>query len=149
MKKVKKSFLKTGNLIITSVLALLGFTSCDAVMEYGTPHAKFIVNGKVVSSETQKPVGNILVTMRPDYSQGEQQVYTDKSGNYLIECTEFPIDQVFDIVFKDIDGAENEDLENLETTVEFKDPEFTGKKKNWYEGETRKTLDVQLNPKAK
>jgi putative lipoprotein (rSAM/lipoprotein system) len=142
MKTVQTKLLKTYNAIITCLIALLGFsTSCEPVMEYGTPSAKFIVKGKVSSSETSLPIKRIQVVMQGD------TVFTDDNGNYRISDDEgFPTDQTYNIQFKDIDNLTNGEFNDLDTIAEFKNPKFTNGD-GWYEGETTKTLDVKLTPK--
>lgn len=147
MKKVKIRFLKTSNAIIAGLIALLGFAaSCekenDTKVEYGTPSAKFIVNGKVISSESNLAVENIRVVMKGDTTR------TDSDGKYqVMDEYGFPGSQAYDIQFQDTDGAENGDFQDLDTIVEFIDPQYTNGSGNWYSGEASEELNVELNPK--
>lgn len=144
MKKVKNKFYKTSNAIIFGLLALLGFaSSCDkgSKAEYGTPSAKFIVNGNVDAKESNTPIKNIRVIMNRDTS------FTDGEGHYQVESGEFPNNQTFQINFQDIDGAINGEYQNLDTIVEFVNPQFVNGDGNWYEGETSKDLNVKLDKK--
>ena len=147
MKRVKNKFYKTSNAIIFGLLALLGFaSSCskepNSKVEYGTPSAKFIVNGKVNSKETNIPIKNIRVVMDRDTS------FTDNEGNYqVVENNGFPDNQTFHIHFQDIDSTINGDYENLDTTVEFVNPQFVNGDGHWYEGETSKEFNVKLDKK--
>lgn len=140
---MKIKLLKTYNVLITGLLAILGYsTACDSKDEYGTPSAKFIVNGKVKSSETDLPIKNIRVTMQGDTT------YTDFNGAYqVIDKWGFPTDQTYNIQFSDIDGEANGEFSNLDTIVEFKNPKFTDGDRDWYSGETSKEFDVKLTPK--
>ena len=143
MKKVEIKFLKSYNAIIAAILVILGFaSSCDSKDEYGTPSAKFIVNGKVESSENNAALENIQVIMQSD------TVRTDENGNYQItDKWGFPVDQTYTIQFRDIDDIENGEFENLDTIVEFKDSQFTDGDGDWYEGETEKEFNIKLTPK--
>ena len=107
---------------------------------YGTPTAKFIVNGKVTSSSNQE-IENIKIKMQWDSTK------TNKEGNYQIETYDYPGDHAFDIQFIDIDGVENGEYQSLDTIVKFKDPHFTGGDGDWDEGETSKEFNIQLKPK--
>lgn len=140
---MKIKILKTYNVLIAGLLAILGFTTaCDSEDEYGTPSAKFIVNGKVKSSETDQPIENIRVTMQGDTS------YTDVNGAYqVVDKWGFPKDQTYNIEFNDIGGEGNGEFSDLDTIVEFKDPKFTDGDEGWYSGETSKVFDVKLTPK--
>ncbi len=65
---MSSKYLHFVNALISGCLTLLGF-SCDLVnprVEYGTPNAKFIVNGTVTSVETEEAVKNIRVIMKND-----------------------------------------------------------------------------------
>jgi len=147
MKKAKINILKSHNVLIATVLSLLGFSaSCGLVdtpvMEYGTPSAKFIVNGKVVASETNEALNNIRVTMQGDTT------YTDNNGNYQVtDKWGFPMNQSYNIQFQDIDGSLNGQFNRLDTMVEFKDPKFVNGDGHWYRGETSKEFDIKLKPK--
>lgn len=143
MKKARNILYKTSNTIILGLLALLGFTtSCEKKVEYGTPSAKFIVNGKVISSDSNEAIENVRVIMQGDTTK------TDNEGKYqVVNKYGFPGDQTYDIQFQDIDGATNGDYQNLDTIVEFKNPQFINGDGNWYSGETSKELDIELNKK--
>jgi putative lipoprotein (rSAM/lipoprotein system) len=142
------------NALISGCLTLLGF-SCDLVnprMEYGTPNAKFIINGTVTSEETEDPVKNIRVVIKRDTTHSNNWVpdttFTDKDGKYkYTDEGAFPVDQTYSIQFQDIDNLTNGYFENMDTTVEFKNPEFSHGNGHWYEGETNKEFDIQLTPK--
>jgi putative lipoprotein (rSAM/lipoprotein system) len=137
IETMKIKLLKTYNVIIAALLAILGFSSCTAPDEYGTPEAKFIVKGKVSSKETQQPVENIRVTMNWDAN------FTNGEGNYHVANLVPPTYRTFLVQFHDTLGA----YMDLDTLIEFKDPKFTGGDKKWYEGETSKTVDIQLTAK--
>lgn len=145
MKKVKIKFFKTSNAIIAGLISLLGFAlSCekDPKVEYGTPSAKFMVNGKVISSDSNEAIENIRVVMQGDTTK------TDKEGKYqVVDKHGFPRDQTYDIKFTDIDGATNGDYQNLDTTIEFKNPQFIKGDGNWYSGETSKEFNIELSKK--
>lgn len=140
---MKIKFLKTYNVLIAGLLAILGFTTaCDSKDEYGTPSAKFIVNGKVKVSETDLPIENVRVTMQGDTT------YTNADGVYqVVDKWGFPTDQTYNLEFQDIDGEENGEFNELDTIVEFKDPKFLDGDGDWYSGETSKEFDVKLTPK--
>ena len=143
MSIIKNRYLRFYNAIIVALLACLGFScSNDPVDEYGTPSAKFIVNGNVSSEESNEPVRNIRVVMQNDTA------YTDQEGNYQVaDNWGFPADQTYIIKFTDIDNELNGAYQSIDTVVEFNDPEFTGGDGNWYSGETTKILDIKLTPK--
>ena len=142
IQKAKNQFLRIQNALIAGILFLAGAViSCNKyVDEYGMPYAEYIVKGKVKSQETSRVIENIKVSMDGD------TVKTDSEGSYKL-VGEYAENNFFDIKFEDIDGAANGEYQNLDTVVQFENPEFTGGDGNWYEGETTTEFDVELNPK--
>ena len=126
-------------------MAMLGFAaSCDSIgpqAMYGTPTAKYIVNGKVTSSSSGQEIENIKIKLRRDSTK------TDSQGNYQIETGEFPDGETFNIEFIDADSTDNGEYQSLDTIVEFKDPHFIGGDGDWYAGETSKEFNIKLHPK--
>ena len=151
MKIIKHKFLSGYNVIITALMALLGFsTACEPLggTEYGVPHARFIVKGKIVSSDGNMPVPDIKIRMQHDtITRFCDSVYSDSNGNYLVDLDDFPESQTYKIKFIDTDGSANGEFQTLDTVVEFREPVFTGGKGSWDQGETQKTLNVALKPK--
>ena len=145
MKKLEIKFLKTSNVIIAALLSLLGFGSCEknmvVVAEYGTPSATFIVQGRVESSGSNESIENIRVIM-----QGDTAV-TDSDGKYQVMAGGFPGDKTYYIQFQDVDGELNGDYKDLESSIEFVDPEFINGDDHWYSGEATQALNVKLDPK--
>ena len=149
MKNLKIEFLKKHNRLISFLISILGFSgvcvldSCayGTPVEYGTPNASFIVKGTVKSENDSSLIPQIRVVM------GYDSTLTDASGNYQVENSDFPQDQSYLLKFKDIDGSVNGEYQTLETTVEFKDPQFTGGSDSWYSGRTEKVVNVNLKPK--
>ncbi|MDR2802012.1 MAG: radical SAM-associated putative lipoprotein [Prevotellaceae bacterium] len=151
-----KKILTICNAIIAALLSLLGCTiNHDNPVEYGTPSADFIINGKV-SSNTGQPVPRIAVVMR-EYvgtdNDGRPLFYkvdstgTNDNGDYQVKSEgTFPEDKTYRLAFSDIDGVTNGAFKDTTVTVEFIDPVFTGRDKHWYAGETGKEVNIQLRP---
>jgi putative lipoprotein (rSAM/lipoprotein system) len=152
MKIIRNRFLTSYNVILTALMAMLGFAnSCERFggTEYGVPHASFIVKGKIVSSEGNIPVPNIKVRMQIDsVSMQHDSAYSDSKGIYqVVDKFGFPISHSYSITFIDTDGTANGEFQTLDTIVEFKDPVYTGGDGNWDSGETQKEFNVVLKPK--
>lgn len=62
------------------------------------------IKGKVLDSETGKPVPGIKVSHR-EY-EGAQSILTKNDGTFLLQDSDFPQDTLH-IHFKDIDGTDN------------------------------------------
>jgi putative lipoprotein (rSAM/lipoprotein system) len=147
---MKRTLLKKYNTLLSFLLSILGFgaacslSGCEygpLVVEYGTPHATFKVNGTVRSEVTSDHLPGIRVVM------GTDTAFTDEQGSYQVRAIDFPKDQAFLVDFKDIDGETNGEYEPLDTIVEFIDPEFTGGSGAWDQGETEKEVNVKLKDK--
>ncbi len=146
MKRIEIKWLKMFNSLIYMALSMLGFSmsSCGGIGSmYGTPEADFIIRGKVTDKRTNQPIENVEVEVSGDWNKTS----TDANGKYKITVNDFPESQTFPVRFRDVDGNLNGLYMDLDTIVEFKDPEFTGGKGNWYEGKTTKEFNIQLDPK--
>ncbi len=53
----------------------------------------------------------------------------------------------FNIQYRDEDGAANGEYNDLDTIIEFKNPQFVNGDGSWYAGETSKEFDIKLTPK--
>ncbi len=138
-----KAFFKKHNRFISILLSLLGFSSSCIIgpMMYGMPEATFVVKGNVKSESGSGNIPGIRVILRNDTSA------TDASGNYRFEISDFPEDQRYSLLFRDIDSIVNREYSDLDTVAEFKDPVFTGKSGDWYAGKAEITVDVKLPDK--
>ena len=147
MKKLKIHLLKRHNKLIGMMLSLLGFgaactlPACEygpPAVEYGTPHATFIVKGEVKSETSSSAIPNIRVVMNYDTA------YTDASGKYQVETSDFPDDQAYLVEFRDVDGTDNGSYQPLDSIVEFVDPEFTDGTGSWDAGKTEKEVNIKM-----
>ena len=100
--KTKIKLLNACNLIIAGLCALLGLASCttSGPDEYGTPSAKFIVNGKVLSEKTQQSLKNIRVIMQ------ENSDYLPFTLRCNLNCLHCGSDCKKDATVKDMPSAD-------------------------------------------
>lgn len=146
MRKVKFNLLIKYNKLITMLLSIMGFsTACEVIggarVEYGTPHATFLVKGNISSASSNKPIPQIKVIM------GYDTTYTDNEGNYMAKMVDFPTDQSYIIELFDVDGTQHGEFADTNATIDFIDPEFSGGDGNWNSGQTEKELDIKMKPK--
>ena len=91
-------------------LAALGVTavgSCERftpVAEYGCPTMTFRVTGKIVDTDTGKPVKGIAVSCDDDWE--DPKVITSDDGEFVYESYGYPADRIV-MKFDDADGEEN------------------------------------------
>ena len=124
---------------------------------YGSPHASFIITGKVESAATNTMIPEIIVEMREVRNSQDEQPATSTlvatsfsssySGSYYLLNTTTPDDKTYQIKFIDIDGALNGEYETLDTTVVFTKPKFKGGDGSWDYGNIDQELNVKLKPK--
>ncbi|MFV0378999.1 MAG: radical SAM-associated putative lipoprotein [Mangrovibacterium sp.] len=163
MNELKTKLLTRWGRLLRILVSILGFGTavglgaCDnsegddpipGTFEYGTPTAKFIVNGQVKAEEGGQAIRNIRVVMATTVNYPQRDTtFTDDQGNYSADVSGFPTNQNFLLKFEDIDGATNGEFQTMETSVEFVKPKFTNGSGAWYKGETSQSVNVNLKAK--
>lgn len=137
MKRKTLSFI---NRCLAAVLAMLGFQACEKYMVclYGSPHADYVVKGKVTNTE-KEPIQNIQVVV--DKEHWKDTVYTDEKGEYQWAWDGFPRETNVKVVANDTTGRYASDS----TTVEFSFDR--SKADGWYEGVGTAEADFELKKK--
>ena len=135
------------------LLALLGFgaVACDndwgdVVAEYGCPHMNFSFKARVID-EAGKPIEGIEVqTRNGDFYMDN---FSDAEGNIDLNVSMWP-DTNIDLVFTDVDGAENGgEFETLNLNIADKVEQVAEGSGSWYEGGYKADLgDVTMTLKA-
>lgn len=138
--------------LIYFLLTLLGFgaVACDNGMhdqvEYGCPTMTFSLKARVVD-EAGKPIEGIEVqTKDNDFYSGN---FSDAEGNIDLNVSMWP-DTNIDLVFTDVDGAENGgEFETLNLNIADKVEQVTEGSGSWYQGDYAADLgDVTMTLKA-
>ena len=106
---VRKRFLRQASLLLGSTLGL----GCnDYVMEYGTPHASFDLDGTVVDDQTGEPIPDIEVAFDGNTTttgaEGAWSLSVESGFACGPDCT---------VSARDVDGDDNGSY--TETTTEF------------------------------
>ena len=149
------------NVLAGSMLALLGFESCDRITEqpdeYGAPYAEYQIRG-TVTDEDGTPVEGIkahLSELIPEYTDQEGQNYYTISTAQTVADGSFSLDHKFfygepelAVILQDEDGDANSG-EFLPDTVQLKDmkEEQVEKGKSWYKGKFRYSFTRLLKKK--
>ena len=150
MKKISTYNLKSVNWLLTGILALLGFSSCDQISTdmYGTPHSKFTIKGKV-TNESNAPIPQIQI--RSPYGENiphTDTLYTDSKGEFNYSFNGFLRGDNIPLLLTDIDGEQNGgSYASDSVSVSFKDAEMTGNDGEWYLGEATKEITIVLKEK--
>lgn len=155
MAPIRIKFLSSYNAVVALLLSILGFSSSckkdEVKYMYGVPTARFILEGKVESAENGKVIPEIVIVVRKVDPQNQGYLvetgYSSSYGNFSVGVSDSPGDQTYNLSFVDTDGALHGEFAQLDTTVVFKDPAFTGGEGDWYAGYVVKKIDVKLKPK--
>jgi putative lipoprotein (rSAM/lipoprotein system) len=158
MAPIKLKFLNSYNSLILFILSLLGFsTSCkkeEPLLMYGTPHATFSIVGEVKSATDGKVIPEIIVEVRKEYNEETGLVrvlvetgFSEDNGKYNVMIGDDPVDQTYQLIFTDTDGALNGEFESLDTTVVFKDPKFANGDGSWFRGVAEQEMNIELKPR--
>jgi putative lipoprotein (rSAM/lipoprotein system) len=142
VKRIRTILLSKYSILLSLILGLFGILQYSCT-KYGTPSAKFRVAGTIKSDSTGNNIQNISVI-------GDQYdtVFSDANGFYQIQTGGFPLDTVMiQIKFSDIDGTQNGSFQDIDTVVEFDNPQFNAGDGDWYAGETNKVFNIKLKPK--
>ena len=141
--------------LLGSVLALLGFGSCNkediidnGLAMYGQPTALYRVIGTVKDS-SKKPVQGIRVVIAPShYSQEDNDtLYTDAAGRFEKDQLKYSWpDELKNVTvrFEDVDGAENGSYRTKELKRSDIQVEQADKGKAWFGGWFTVTADAVL-----
>lgn len=157
MKKLYHSCIKCSNWALAGMLTLMGFNvSCDdenggdggGMVEYGTPHASYVIKGKVVDP-ANNPIPNIQIKCAAEHSYSEGQKFvvadstnTDDSGAFHATFGVFPTEKI-KVIATDIDGKLNGSFEkdSVEVTIHKEDYKNGS---HWNKGEATKEVTLTL-----
>ena len=164
---MKVRFNRWYNAVLTALLSMLGFScSLDEPEEYGTPveygapHADYILKG-TVTDEAGTPIQGIKTSLKEVYKDeghiyGMDSIQTNPSGNYQFTYqlgSDFygnPLgSEHIKLIVEDIDGEANGG-EFLSDTldIDYDKAVKTGEgDHHWYTGKFEITTDVKLKKK--
>ena len=160
--KMKVRFNRWYNAVLTALLSMLGF-SCSldepdeygsTPVEYGTPHADYILKG-TVTDEVGAPIKGIKTSLKEVYGHKTgycvDSIQTNESGNYQLKLgkeSNFFKENV-KLIVEDIDGEANGG-EFLSDTLDIdysKAVKVGEGDQRWYEGTFEVVTDIKLKKK--
>ena len=164
MKKINRKLIKGTNWALAGLMSFLGFSSCDIIglspAEYGTPHADFVISGKVTDMEGATLTGiNVAAAneehcyvSNSDFNQNHvipegyrRTISTNEKGEFVYSYSGWSADTVkLKMMF---DDKRNNTYESDSATVVFLKSELKGGK-GWNEGKVEKNINVRLKRKA-
>jgi putative lipoprotein (rSAM/lipoprotein system) len=136
---------KVYRILISALLALLGF-SCgnnggeygSPPVEYGVPSASYKAKGIVVSEADDSAIEGIRAELKRHYTIDTAD--TDDKGAFSLRGSEFPRQKLY-VVLTDVDGEKNGLFAGKEIEVDYTNETFTGGGR-WYEGEAEIDLGI-------
>ncbi len=142
---MKKIALKTYGKLLAFILSFFGLSSCDIIeprVEYGTPSADYVVNGKVTIESTDTPIEGIgIIIPNPNRQNRRDTFYTNSQGEYNAELKDmFPLgNEKMKVIAKDLDGEKNGEFQADSIEISFTQKDLIKKGSgNWYEGTYKK-----------
>lgn len=162
MKKMNRKIMSRTNWLWAALLSLMGF-SCDKIgfgqLEYGTPHADFIVSGKVTDSYGRGLEGIEVVVPRVVYHQRatsgfipnfpvittevHDTLYTKGNGLFTYKHTGIPTNDSINVILKFDDIFKNPQFVADSTKVTFFASDLKGGH-SWYKGSATKEVNIKL-----
>lgn len=148
--------------LCAAVLALLGFASCDYIIdgpvEYGCPNMDYKISGTVTDEAGAAIEGIRVVIPNVDYDYDRNcyvgdTLFTDRKG-YYVSPQHNDMSPAHDgMLFEDVDGEKNGKFLSLTLTPEQvrNAPNKQVKKGDghWYDGGFEYTVDVKLSSPKK
>ena len=168
MKKFNRKFIKGTNWALAGLMSFLGFSSCEneddfggGMVEYGTPHASYVVSGKVTDMEGKALTGIRVAIVSVDHCQPARPGFipdqpvitqelrdtllTNNGGAFTYPYSGFPTDTVkIKMKFDDV----NNTFESDSAIVSFPHSDLNGGER-WYEGEAKKSINIKLKKSNK
>ena len=150
---MKKNYVKVSAWIMSAALSLLGFTSCENIieprMEYGTPHAKFTIKGRVTNQQGDAIPGIlVIIERRGNPLSSRMDIYNQLSNSSGEFAKKFeyvwPEDQTFTLNLSDVDGEVNGLYKTKTESFVVLKSELKGGDKRWYAGEVEKNVVIKL-----
>ena len=161
---MKIRFYRWYNAVLTALLSMLGYGCSSSeeqmdmygtpVLEYGAPHADYIVKGHV-ADEAYTPIQGIKTSLKQTwqtdagpYVFGIDSIQTNESGIYQLKSNGIPAGQT-KLIIEDIDGDANgglflSDTLDIDYDKAVKTKEGDGR---WYGGVYEIIQDVKLKKK--
>jgi putative lipoprotein (rSAM/lipoprotein system) len=136
---------KIYRILLSALLALLGFTSGSCVAEYGMPNANYKAKGVVVSEEDNSPIQGIRAELKGYYTEIDT-AHTDGMGSFSLKVWGDP-SQKLDVELTDVDGEENGSFERMVIEADYTNKKFTGGSGKFYKGEAEIDLGtIKMKP---
>ena len=176
MKRLKSYLDKSWSGLLSSLLAVLGFSGCggsadspeDIPLMYGTPTASFSIKGKVQNSAGHALPGVRVVIPKvefyqvatesfiPDYpiitEERRDTLYTDEEGRFGRRFYDFPTDTVrYELQFYDVNplaGVPACEPDTLKVTFTRDELQRDKNDNEWNRGNVVKEITVTLKEKA-
>lgn len=153
MKTMRKQWLQCFNILLSGVLALLGFSACgieETPCEYGQPHASYEIKGKVINmkkepvSDIQVIVNGLTTTSYSEWLNSSDTLYTDSKGEFLFRDDYAWPEAKYKIIHRDLRRDTNSGITYKTDSIYVDMPEPSGGSGNWDYGLASKEVTITL-----
>lgn len=148
--KRRKQWLTIYNVFLSGILALLGFASCTTTGadEYGQPHARYEIKGKVENASKEKlpDIQIIIKELYPDQNQADygEVTKTNSEGEfYYLDEWAWPKSK-FRIIWNKDEKAKAYKPDSIDIDM----GDLKNGNGSWYKGEAYKELTITVEEKA-
>ena len=140
---------KIYRILISGLLALLGFSCGGGAMEYGTPSAGYKAKGVVVSEADDSPIKGIRIGFESNRFDSNNAAYTDSEGSFTLKSLLFPDKKQY-VELIDVDGEENGSFARMVIEADYTNATYTGGDGHWYRGQAEVDLGIiRMKPENK
>ncbi|NDV57603.1 radical SAM-associated putative lipoprotein [Bacteroides sp. 519] len=156
MKTNREVWLKCYNYLLIGVLALLGFScatdSVDGLVEYGQPHAKYALKGKVINSKQEKVpniqliIGEVYKSSYTEWTYKPDTLFSDANGEFSYLNNYAWPNSKLRVKYRAVDRNGNIGIYKTDS-VDVDMGRLEGGTDSWYEGEASKKITIILEEK--
>jgi putative lipoprotein (rSAM/lipoprotein system) len=151
-RKVSSVFFKIVCLPISATLGIFcNFGGCmyGPAPEYGMPSADYKISGTIMSSDQNKPISGLLVSIRDTMQTTGliDSIKTDSLGRYSLQFIWPLSDYTWKLKVEDIDSTENGSFIAKDTAISISESELKDPDGQWYMGHAEKNIDLKIDRK--
>ena len=123
-------------MIVSALLASLGFSCIPMGAEYGTPSATYKAAGIVVCGSDDSPLEGVRASLLRVHSNGNyimDTTYTGPEGRFFLQGSEFPGSKL-NVELLHLNGEITGSFTRMVLEADYSKETFTGSSGSWYEG---------------
>ncbi|MCC8094470.1 MAG: radical SAM-associated putative lipoprotein [Tannerellaceae bacterium] len=155
MRKLYRPVIRGTNWVLAGILSLLGFStsSCEKeiVIEYGAPHANYILKGKV-TNEAGHAIPDIRIDIQEEHYynyyessyQDRATIQSNAEGKFEHKVHSSFVQGRYKLILTDTDGEKNGLYQKDSLQVRFEKEDRIEKGSRWFEGTFEKEISITM-----